>query len=57
MVAYNVRHNVSDSSLSLFTSSKWFADVLMSSQVLSLKDLEENCHATMTKWSDDAEVL
>ena len=57
MVAYNVRHNVPDPSLAQFTSSKWFADVLMSSQVLSLRDLEEICHAIMTKWNDDVEML
>ena len=57
VVTYSVRYNTPDSSLSLFTPSKWFADVLMSLQVLSLRDSEEICHAIVTKWSDDAEMM
>ena len=57
MVIYSGRHNAPDSSLSLFILSKWFADVLMSLQVLPLRDSEEICHATVTKWSDDAEMM
>ena len=56
MVTCSVWHNAPDSSVSLFTLSEWFADALMSLQVLSLRDSEEICHAAVTKWSDDANV-